>query len=76
MKRYFKAASDTFGSWFKESNDYVEALNMFNVAMGDCADEAMIYARTVEAAMGVDIKEWMTYRSEEHTSELQSLSLP
>lgn len=58
----FRIASNTLGSWFKESNDYVEALNLFNVAMGDCADAAMEYAKTVEAVMGIDLKEWLTYQ--------------
>ena len=58
----FKTVSNTFGSWFKESNDYVEALNLFNVAMGDCATAAREYAETVEALMGIDLKEWLTYQ--------------
>lgn len=58
----FRTVSDTLGSWFKESNDYVEALNLFNVAMGDCAEAAMDYAKTVEAVMGIDLKEWLTYQ--------------
>lgn len=58
----FRVASEILGSWFKESNDYVEALNLFNVAMGDCADSAMKYAKNVEAVMGVDLKEWLTYQ--------------
>lgn len=58
----FRVVSNTLGSWFKESNDYVEALNLFNVAMGDCAEAAMKYAKTVEAIMGIDLKEWLTYQ--------------
>ncbi len=58
----FRTVSNTLGSWFKESNDYVEALNLFNVAMGDCAEAAMDYAKTVEAVMGIDLKEWLTYQ--------------
>lgn len=58
----FRTVSNTLGSWFKESNDYVEALNLFNVAMGDCAESAMKYAETVEALMGIDLKEWLTYQ--------------
>ena len=57
-----RTVSNTLGSWFKESNDYVEALNLFNVAMGDCAEAAMDYAKTVEAVMGIDLKEWLTYQ--------------
>lgn len=58
----FRVASNTLGSWFKESNDYVEVLNLFNVAMGDCAEAAMDYAKTIEAFMGIDLKEWLTYQ--------------
>ncbi len=58
----FRMVSNTLGSWFKESNNYVEALNLFNVAMGDCADAAMNYAKTVESVMGIDLKEWLTYQ--------------
>lgn len=62
----FRVVSNTLGSWFKESNDYVEALNLFNVAMGDCAEAAMEYAKTVEAVMGIDLKEWLTYQGAFH----------
>ncbi len=58
----FTTAAKKLGSWFKESNDYVETLNLFNVAMGDCADAAMKYAKTVERIMGIDLKEWLTYQ--------------
>lgn len=58
----FRTVSNTLGSWFKESNDYVEALNLFNVAMGYCAESAMEYAKSVEAIMGIDLKEWLTYQ--------------
>ncbi len=58
----FRMVSNTLGSWFKESNDYVEVLNLFNVAMGDCAESAMKYAKKVEAVMDIDLKEWLTYQ--------------
>ena len=58
----FRNAKEMLGSWFKESNDYVEALNLFNVAMGDCAKAAKKYANTVETVMGIDLKEWLTYQ--------------
>lgn len=61
-KTAFRTVSDTLGSWFKESNDYVEALNLFKVAMGDCATGAMNYAKKVENLMGIDLKEWLTYQ--------------
>ena len=53
---------DVAGSWFKKSNEYVEALNLFNVAMGDGAEAAMNYAEKVQDLMGIDIKDWMEYQ--------------
>lgn len=45
--------------WVKESNDYVENLNLFTVAMGEYAEEAKEYAEVVQSAMGIDPSEWM-----------------
>ena len=47
------------GSWFKESNNYVEALNLFRVSMGDAADAAFEYAKRVQDLMGIDIQDWL-----------------
>ena len=47
------------GSWFKESNDYVEALNLFEVSMGDASDAAQEYAQKVQDLMGIDIQDWL-----------------
>ncbi len=58
----FRTASDTMGAWFNKSNDYVEALNLFNVAMGDATGQALEYARTVERIMGIDVTEWLSYQ--------------
>ncbi|MGN0558378.1 MAG: hypothetical protein ACI4IS_02890 [Acutalibacteraceae bacterium] len=58
----FKKVASIFGSWFNEANSYVEALNLFNVAMGDGAEKALKYARSVERIMGVDLKEWLSYQ--------------
>lgn len=40
-------------------NDYIETLNLFNVAMGEYAQEAYDYAQTVSDALGVDPAQWM-----------------
>lgn len=40
-------------------NSYVENVNLFTVSMGKYADEAMVYAKRVESAMGVDISEFI-----------------
>jgi len=49
-------------SWFKESNDYIETVNLFNVTMGDAKVAAREYAETVEKAMGIDSKDFMQYQ--------------
>ena len=58
----FKSAAQTMGSWFNESNDYIETLNLFNVTMGDGADAAYKYAENVQKLVGIDIAEWMQYQ--------------
>lgn len=45
--------------WVKSSNDYVENLNLFTVAMGDSAQEAYDFAYAVKEAYGIDPSEWM-----------------
>ena len=58
----FKSAAQTMGSWFNESNEYIETLNLFNVTMGDGADAAYEYAESVQKLIGIDIKDWMQYQ--------------
>lgn len=58
----FRKIVKVFGGWFNKTNDYVEALNLFNVALGDCAGAAKEYAESVSAIAGIDMKEWMTYQ--------------
>lgn len=55
FQRFASIASD----WVKESNDYVENLNLFTVAMGEYAEEAKTYAEEVQSLMGIDPSEWM-----------------
>lgn len=57
-----KKVTNTLSEWFKESNNYVETLNLFNVTMGDGADAAHKYAESVQTLMGIDISEWMNYQ--------------
>ena len=59
MERTTRRVLSVFGSWFQESNDYVEALNLFEVSMDDASDAAMDYAKTVQDIMGIDIKDWL-----------------
>ena len=55
----FRQIASVMSDWVKESNDYVENLNLFTVAMGEYAGEAKAYAEEVQAAMGIDPSEWM-----------------
>ena len=41
------------------SNNYVENLNLFTVAMGEYALQAQEYAQTVQNAMGIDMSNWI-----------------
>lgn len=54
-----KRIGSVMSGWIKDSNDYVENLNLFRVAMGDAADEAKRYAEEVQEALGIDPSEWM-----------------
>ena len=58
----FKNVANTMGEWFKESNEYIETLNLFNITMGEGAVEARKFAESVSGAMGIDPKEWMQYQ--------------
>jgi hypothetical protein len=54
-----RKVTDAVSSWIKESNDYVEDLNLFTVSMGEYANAAQKYAETVGEAMGIDPSTWM-----------------
>ena len=54
-----KAFGQTIYSFIKESNEYIENVNLFTVSMGDYANEAQEYAETISDAMGIDSGEWM-----------------
>ena len=51
--------SKTLMSFINESSSYTENVHLFNVAMGEYADEAMSYAESVRAAMGIDTNDWI-----------------
>ena len=51
--------TDAVTSWIGKSNDYVENLNLFTVAMGEYANSAQTYAETVGDVMGIDPSTWM-----------------
>lgn len=51
---------DVCADLFNESNEYVEALNLFKVSMGEASDAALEYAESLKTAMGIDPAEWIT----------------
>ena len=51
---------DVFAALFKKSNEYVEALNLFKVSMGDASSAALEYAESLRSVMGIDPAEWIT----------------
>lgn len=55
----FRKVASVAADWITESNDYVENLNLFTVAMGEAAVAAKEYAEEVEAVLGIDASEWM-----------------
>lgn len=55
----FRRVAHLMSGWVAESNDYVENLNLFNVAMGKYAEEAHEYANAVNEALGIDPSDWM-----------------
>lgn len=54
-----KKVTSVVSSWISQSNDYVENLNLFTVAMGEYADSAKQYAESVGDVMGIDPSAWM-----------------
>ena len=54
-----KKLTQAISSAVKKISDYVENVNLFNVAMGEYASEAGAYAEQVGAIMGIDPGEWM-----------------
>lgn len=49
-------------SVFEESSQYVENLNLFNVAMGETTQSALDFANKVQGDMGIDTSEWMSFQ--------------
>lgn len=55
----FKSAYNKIGKLVAKSSQYIETVNLFNVAMGNYAKEAKNYADEVSAVMGIDPAVWM-----------------
>lgn len=45
--------------WLNTSNDYIENLNLFSVAMGDEAQSALDYAEAVNKVLNIDVSNWI-----------------
>lgn len=56
LKKIKQALSEVFIA----SSDYIEAVNLFRVTMGESADAAMKYAESVQNLIGIDMQEWLT----------------
>lgn len=55
----YGAIAHTLGGFVEQAAGYSENLNLFTVAMGKYAEEAYSYAESVQAALGIDMSEWM-----------------
>nr|DAD87265.1 MAG TPA: minor tail protein [Siphoviridae sp. ctKXi8] len=47
------------GTAITKSNEYQENLNLFTVAMGEYAEEAFNYGKTVSEILGIDLSDWI-----------------
>lgn len=62
VKSTFLAISSAFSFFYDESAEYIEHLNLFNVAMGSASQSASAFAQKVSDAMGIDPGKWMEYQ--------------
>lgn len=51
------------GDWVNKSNEYVENLHLFRLAMDGATESALEFAYTVQEKMGIDVSEWMGYQA-------------
>ena len=54
-----RTAAKFFASLIKESNEYIENMNLFKVSMGEYAESAAKDAKEIGDVMGIDPSEWM-----------------
>lgn len=62
VKSTFSSLNSTFSFFYNESAEYIEQLNLFNVAMGSASQSASAFAQKVSDAMGIDPGKWMEYQ--------------
>lgn len=53
----------SMSEWVKESNDYVENLNLFRITMREASDEALDFANKAQQAFGIDPSEWIRFQA-------------
>ena len=54
-----KGIASKVADWISNSAQYIEDMNLFNVAMGEYAEKAYNYAQSVSDALGIDPGEFM-----------------
>lgn len=54
-----RQVSDWISTAITKSNEYQENLNLFTVAMGEYADQAYEYGKTVSEVLGIDFSQWI-----------------
>jgi hypothetical protein len=62
VKSAFLAISSAFSFFYDESAEYIEQMNLFDVAMGSASQSAEAFAQKVSDAMGIDPGKWMEYQ--------------
>ena len=62
FKSILMAIGSAFSYFYNESADYIEQMNLFDVAMGSASQSAEAFAQTVSDAMGIDPGKWMEYQ--------------
>ena len=54
-----RTIGNTIANWIGQTNDYIENMNLFNVSMGEYAQQAQNYAMQVGDTLGINPSEWM-----------------
>lgn len=62
FKSILMAIGSAFSYFYNESADYIEQMNLFDVAMGSASQSAEAFAQKVSDAMGIDTGKWMEYQ--------------
>lgn len=62
FKSILMAIGSAFSYFYNESADYIEQMNLFDVAMGSASQSAEAFAQNVSDAMGIDPGKWMEYQ--------------